>query len=117
MIILDRDDAENAKDRISSLDGRKLFISYADRKRENKKRKKKGGKEESGEDADRTATGGKFRDDDRTGKKDDMDDSSDEDDLPVKETVAQKHVDKGSCVNIEFASNGFLTYVENQKAN
>ncbi|KAK3097152.1 hypothetical protein FSP39_006867 [Pinctada imbricata] len=35
------DDAESAKEKIKSLDGRKLFINYADRKKENARKKKK----------------------------------------------------------------------------
>ncbi|KAJ8314554.1 hypothetical protein KUTeg_006704 [Tegillarca granosa] len=34
------DDAEKAKEKIKSLDGRKLYISYADRKKDEKKKKK-----------------------------------------------------------------------------
>ncbi|KAK3577695.1 hypothetical protein CHS0354_025760 [Potamilus streckersoni] len=56
-----REDAVKAKDEIKSLDGRKLFITYADKKKRQKKKKEKDGKETT--ESEENSTGVKTKED------------------------------------------------------
>ena len=52
-----RDDAEKAKDEVTTFDGRKIFVHYADRKPQGKKGRKKAEKPKEKDEEDSDDTG------------------------------------------------------------